>query len=104
LAGPHVPGCFGTGDFARQPYVVLERIPGKTLYDRLNDLPIPYEEARAITGKIATALYIVTGVAALYFNYLERTSAVVQVLIYASLAITFVSAGHYAAQVAKMGH
>jgi eukaryotic-like serine/threonine-protein kinase len=56
LAGPHVPGCFGTGDFARQPYVVLERIPGKTLYDRLNDLPIPYEEARAITGKIATAL------------------------------------------------
>ena len=31
LAGPHVPGCFGTGDFARQPYVVLERIPGKTL-------------------------------------------------------------------------
>src|ERR1700688_1965171 len=56
LAGPHVPGCFGSGDFGRQPYVVIERIPGKTLYDRLGELPIPYEEARDIGGKIATAL------------------------------------------------
>lgn len=56
LAGPHVPGCFGSGDFDRQPYVVIERIPGKTLYDRLGDLPLPYEEARVIAGKIATAL------------------------------------------------
>jgi serine/threonine protein kinase len=56
LAGPHVPGCFGSGDFDRQPYVVIERIPGKTLYERLGDLPIPYEEARAIAGKVATAL------------------------------------------------
>src|SRR6266700_2829135 len=56
LAGPHVPGCFGTGDFERQPYVVIERIPGKTLYDRLGDLPLCYEEARGIAGKIAAAL------------------------------------------------
>jgi cardiolipin synthase len=55
-------------------------------------------------GKVATALYIVTGVAALYFNYLERDSSLVTVLIYASLVITFVSAGHYAAQVAHMKH
>jgi len=32
LSGPHVPACFGTGDFARQAYVVIERIPGQTLY------------------------------------------------------------------------
>jgi serine/threonine protein kinase len=56
LAGPHVPGCFGTGDFNRQPYVVMERIPGKTLYSRIDQLPIPYEEARAIGGQVATAL------------------------------------------------
>src|SRR3954465_2090197 len=56
LAGPHVPLCFGSGDFDRQPYVVIERIPGKTLYERLGDLPLPYEEARVIAGKIATAL------------------------------------------------
>jgi cardiolipin synthase len=55
-------------------------------------------------GKIATATYIVTGVAALYFNYLNQPSQLVQVLIYASLAITFISAGHYAVQVARMGH
>jgi len=58
----------------------------------------------SIYGKIATALYLVTGVAALYFNYLGEASVVVQVLIYASLVITFVSAGHYGWQVVRMGH
>jgi eukaryotic-like serine/threonine-protein kinase len=56
LSGPHVPKCFGTGDFARQAYVVLERIPGQTLYRRLDALPLPYEEARVLVGKIADAL------------------------------------------------
>src|SRR5262249_31985571 len=54
----------------------------------------------SIYGKIATALYIVTGVAALYFNYLGQQAGLVQALIWASLIITFVSAGHYALQVA----
>lgn len=49
----------------------------------------------SILGKIATAVYIVTCGAALLFNYLEQTSPVVDLLIYASLAITLVSAGHY---------
>ena len=56
LSGPHVPACFGAGDFARQPYVVMERIPGKTLYERVSELPISCEEATALAGKIATAL------------------------------------------------
>jgi serine/threonine protein kinase len=56
LSGPHVPACFGTGDFVRQPYVVIERIPGRTLYSRLPDLPLSFEEARGIVGKIAAAL------------------------------------------------
>jgi serine/threonine protein kinase len=56
LAGPHVPGCFGTGDFAKQAYVVIERIAGQTLYSRIDELPIPYEEARVIAGRVATAL------------------------------------------------
>src|SRR5207247_9378628 len=34
----------------------MERIPGKTLYGRFGELPLPYEEARAIVGKIAPAL------------------------------------------------
>jgi cardiolipin synthase len=58
----------------------------------------------SIYGKIATALYIVTGVTALYFNYLGRPSEIVRTLIYASLVITVVSAGDYAVRVAKMGH
>jgi serine/threonine protein kinase len=56
ISGPHVPRCFGTGDFARQPYVVIERLPGQTLYARLGDLPLGYEEAGSIAGKIAAAL------------------------------------------------
>src|SRR5471032_986921 len=56
LSGPHVPACFGTGDFARQAYVVIERIPGKTLYSWLNELPLAYDEASVIAGKIAVAL------------------------------------------------
>jgi nucleotide-binding universal stress UspA family protein len=56
LSGVHVPACFGTGDFSRQPYVVIEQIAGGTLYQRLPELPLPYEEVVAIAGKIATAL------------------------------------------------
>jgi eukaryotic-like serine/threonine-protein kinase len=56
LSGPHVPACFAAGDFARQAYVVIEVIPGTALYSRLGELPLPYEEAAAIAGKIATAL------------------------------------------------
>src|SRR5881409_528247 len=56
LAGAHVPGCFGSGDFDRQAYVVMERIPGKTLYSRVDQLPIPYEEASVIAARIAAAL------------------------------------------------
>jgi cardiolipin synthase len=55
----------------------------------------------SIYGKIATALYIVTGVAALYFNYLGQPSQLVRALIWASLAITFISAGDYAVKVAR---
>jgi eukaryotic-like serine/threonine-protein kinase len=56
LKGPHVPACYGTGDFSRQAYVVIEQIPGVTLFRRLPDLPLAYEEARIIVGKIASAL------------------------------------------------
>ena len=46
-------------------------------------------------GKIATATYIVTAVAAMLFNYLGYHSVIVDVGIWASLAITLVSAFHY---------
>jgi cardiolipin synthase (CMP-forming) len=58
----------------------------------------------SIFGKIATATYILTGVTALYFNYLDRPSGAVTMLMYASLAITFVSAFHYLMQMVRLGH
>ena len=57
LSGIHVPKFIALGDFSTpQPYIVMERIPGDTLYKRLADLPLPYEEAVGIGLKIATAL------------------------------------------------
>jgi eukaryotic-like serine/threonine-protein kinase len=56
LKGVHVPAFFGAGDFAHQAYVVIEVIPGQTLYRRLPELPLPYEEARTLCCKIASAL------------------------------------------------
>ncbi len=58
----------------------------------------------SIFGKIATATYVLTGVAALYFNYLERPSGLVMAFVYASLVITLISGFHYLAQVVRLGH
>lgn len=57
----------------------------------------------SIYGKIATATFILTGVVTLYFNYLNRESAIVDAFVYASLAITLISAFHYLAQIVKLG-
>src|SRR3954463_8603552 len=56
LSGPHVPACYSLGHFERQAYVVIERIPGTTLYSRVGGLPLGYEEARVIAARIAAAL------------------------------------------------
>ncbi len=55
----------------------------------------------SIFGKIATATYILTGVITLYFNYLGTPSQVITLCVYASLAITFVSAFHYLVKVGR---
>ncbi|MEO6213269.1 MAG: CDP-alcohol phosphatidyltransferase family protein [Vicinamibacterales bacterium] len=57
----------------------------------------------SIFGKIATATYILTGVAALYFNYRGEPSPLVTACIYASLVITLISAAHYLTQVVPPG-
>src|SRR3974390_892335 len=56
LSGVHVPRIFAVGGFAVQPYLVMERIDGKSLYDRLTDLPLPYADGADIGVKLATAL------------------------------------------------
>jgi cardiolipin synthase len=57
----------------------------------------------SIYGKVATATYIVTGLVTLYYNYLQITTPVVMIFVYAALVITLVSAFHYLVQVFKMG-
>ena len=49
----------------------------------------------SIFGKIATAIYIVTAVAAMLFNYLGVHSVVVDIGVWLSLAITIISSLHY---------
>ena len=49
----------------------------------------------SIFGKIATATYIVTAIAAMLFNYLGYHSPLVDVGVWVSLAITIISSLHY---------
>jgi cardiolipin synthase (CMP-forming) len=56
----------------------------------------------SIFGKVATAVFVLTGVVTLYFNYLDRPSQVVEMCIYVSLAITIISAADYARQVLRL--
>jgi serine/threonine protein kinase len=56
LSGSHIPKFVAAGDFGVQPYIVMEGIPGKTLLQRLPELPLPYAEVVDIGLKIAAAL------------------------------------------------
>jgi cardiolipin synthase len=56
----------------------------------------------SLLGKIATATFIATSLIVLYFNYLGRSSTIVTLAIYASLAITVLSAADYMAHAARI--
>lgn len=56
LSGPHVPRFVARGDWTRQAFIVMERIPGETLRPRLDDAPLPPEEVADIGARVATAL------------------------------------------------
>lgn len=53
-------------------------------------------------GKAATALFIVTGVVVMFFNYLGTTSPVVDWFVWAALAITIASSIDYVWRVARI--
>ena len=56
----------------------------------------------SIFGKAATAIYVMTGVVTLYFNYLGFRSRVVDTFVWASLVITLVSSFHYIAHATRI--
>jgi len=53
-------------------------------------------------GKMATATYMLTAVAAMFYNYLGYHSLVVDTLVYASLTITLISSLHYIYHAARI--
>ncbi len=57
LQGPHVPRFVAAGDLARQPYLVMERIEGRSLKDWVDRAPIPPEEVAVLGASIATAIH-----------------------------------------------
>lgn len=56
----------------------------------------------SLFGKVATLVYVVTGIVTLYFNYLERQSGLVDGLVYASAAATVGSGFHYIVHAARI--
>ena len=56
LAGPHVPRWIANGDFAVQPYIVMEYIAGPTLLNMWADQAVPVDQITEIGIKVAAAL------------------------------------------------
>jgi len=57
LSGPHVPKFIAKGDFTRQPYIVMEHVPGNSLRTRFDAAPLPLNEVVQVGIKVATALH-----------------------------------------------
>jgi cardiolipin synthase len=55
----------------------------------------------SIFGKVATLVYVVTGITTLFFNYLGQRSFLVDVTVYASLIATVGSGLHYILHAAR---
>lgn len=57
LKGPHVPRFIAKGDFTRQPFIVMERIPGDSLKPLLDVAPLPFHRVADIGQHVALALH-----------------------------------------------
>ena len=55
-----------------------------------------------LLGKLATLVYILTVAVTMYFNWLGRSSVLVDVAIYATLSVTLVSGLHYIAHASRV--
>ena len=56
LKGPHVPRHVANGDFAVQPFIVMEQLAGDSLLPLLKQLPMPVVRVASIGNSIADAL------------------------------------------------
>jgi eukaryotic-like serine/threonine-protein kinase len=56
LSHPHVVGVLDTGEQGGRPFVVMERLSGRTLRDELSDGPLPAERVRDVGLQVLRAL------------------------------------------------
>jgi len=56
LTSPHAVAVFDTGEHEGVPYIVMERLPGRTLADRIAEGPLDPEELRPIATEVLAAL------------------------------------------------
>ncbi len=61
LKGPHAPRHIANGDFATQPYIVMEQLPGDTLLPQLQSLPLGVDKVAARGAAVADALVSLHG-------------------------------------------
>lgn len=57
LTGPHVPRVIAQGDFSRMPYIVTEQLPGLSMDQRINAMPLPVVELIELARGMAEALH-----------------------------------------------
>lgn len=57
LTGPHVPRFVAAGDLERQPYLVMEEIPGGSLEAAVERAPVPAEEVARLGVALATGVH-----------------------------------------------
>jgi cardiolipin synthase len=83
--------------------LVISRDVGIVLTVAIVNLAIGRRTFRpSMLGKVATAIYILTAVAAMFFNYRGYHSVVVDLFVYASLAVTLASGLHYIRHAARI--
>ena len=57
LSGPHVPRFVASADFSRQPYIVMEHLPGRSLFPLYESAPLDAVTVADIGARVATALH-----------------------------------------------
>jgi nucleotide-binding universal stress UspA family protein len=57
LTGPHVPRFVAAGDLARQPYIVMEYVEGRTLADWVERAPVEPAEVARLGAALGQALH-----------------------------------------------
>src|SRR5512145_1121829 len=57
LNGAHVPRFVAKGNLARVPFIVMERVEGRSLHDWVARAPLPSEEVARIGAALANALH-----------------------------------------------